>query len=617
MAKKRLPVILASLAVLISLPTLFSGFGPLDDLRHRSKLLDPARLPPQMTDTAMVPENSARLTTVVNELHSNVYTKDKVQKQKDYGVLPWWTHEDYKASNYRPLDSFTHWLDYRLYPDTPALIHLHNVLWFGLVIFLVTILYKKFLAPAWLAGLAAVLYLLDDSNCIPAAWIANRNLLTALAFTVLTILAHHKWRRDSSIIAAFVSLLCLVCSLLATEAGIAAFAYLFAYAVAIDRARWFKRALSLLPALVVIILWRLLYSHLGHGAFTSGFILDPPREPLRFAWLLLVRAPVLLFAQWTPFPADMFGFLFPPEQIYGWCIAVLFLVILTVVFIPLLIKDHLARFWLLAMLCCAVPICASATMNRNLLFVAIGAFGLTAQFVGAVLTNETYLLKSRFRKIASIGMLWFLLFSHIVLSAVGRIANPIIRSSVQNGFEAAMQIGSPPGLENKTVVFINCPNPFAVSYLPPYRAHHNLPLPKNIRIIATGFNMYFLRRIEPNTLHLSLYKGNILQNYKRTTAWSVNFFKMFTESFRDFDAFPISPGDKFELSGFTAEVIEVDKTGRPTKVIYQFDRPLDDASLVWLQWDWLEKRYHTFQMPRNRRRITIPGPPRRKTPEHQ
>lgn len=617
LGKKRLPAILASFAVLISLPTVFSGFEPLDDLRHRSKLLNPAQLPPQMFDTGMIPENSGELTTVLHELHSNVYTKDNVQKQKDYGVLPWWTRQDYKASNWRPLDSFTHWLDYRLYPNTSALIHLHNVLWFAVVIFLLTVLYKEFLAPQWLAGLAAVLYLLDDSNCIPAAWIANRNLLIAIAFTVLTILAHHKWRRDSSIVAAFVAPLCLLCSLLATEAGIAAFAYLFAYAVALDRARWFKRALSLLPALLVMISWRLIYNHLGHGAFTSGFILDPAREPLRFAWLVLVRAPVLLFAQWTPFPADMFGFLFPPEQIYGWGIAVIFLVILVVVFIPLLIKDKLARFWLVAMLCCAVPICASAPMNRNLLFVAIGAFGLMAQFVGAVLTNASYLIKSRFTKVASIGMLVFLLLSHIVLSAVGRIVQPIILSSVHDSFEATMQIGSPPGLQDKTVVFINCPNPFAISYLPPYRAHYNLPLPKSIRIIATGFNMYFIRRSGPNTLHLSLYKGNIMQNYKRTTAWSVNFFKMFTGSFRDCDAFPINPGDKFELPGFTAKVIKVDKTGRPTKVIYKFDRPLDDSSLIWLQWDWLEKRYHTFQMPRDSRRITIPGPPRRKTPEKQ
>ncbi|MHC4911633.1 MAG: hypothetical protein ACYTE5_01350, partial [Planctomycetota bacterium] len=370
LAEKRLPAILALIAVMISLPTVLSGFEPLDDLRHRSKLLDPARLPPQIIDTGMIPENSGKLTTVLHELHSNVYTKEKVQKQKDYGVLPWWTREDYKASNWRPLDSFTHWLDYRLYPDTPALIHLHNLLWFGVVILLITILYRKFIAPGWLAGLAAVLYLLDDSNCIPAAWIANRNLLIALAFTVLTILAHHKWRRDKSIPAAFLALLCLLCSLLATEAGIAAFAYLFAYAIAIDRARWFKRALSLLPALVVIILWRLLYNDLGHGACTSGFILDPAREPLRFAWVLLIRAPVLLFAQWTPFPADMFGFLFPPEQVYGWGIAVLFLVVLTIVFIPLLIKDCVARFWIIGMLGCSVPICASAPMNRNLLFVA-------------------------------------------------------------------------------------------------------------------------------------------------------------------------------------------------------------------------------------------------------
>jgi hypothetical protein len=617
LANKYLPLFLAFMAVLISIPTVFLGWEPLDDLRHRLKLLPPSKLDERITETGMIPENSGKLMTVLHELHSNVYTKDKVKIQKEYGVLPWWTHEDYKASNFRPLDSFTHWLDYRLFPDNPVLIHLHNILWFALVIFLITILYRRFFKYEWLAGLAAVLYLLDDSNYFPAAWIANRNLLIALAFGILTILAHHRWRQNNSTTAGILAAVCLLCSLLATEAGIAAFAYIFAYTLTIEKSSWRRRLLSLLPAIFVIILWRTAYSYLGHGAYTSGFILDPAREPIRFLSAILARGPVLLFAQWTPAPASMFGFLYTEEQIYGWGIAVIFLLTLTILFLPLIIKSRIARFWAIAMLCSTLPICASMPMNRNLLFVAIAAFGLMAHFIEAVMTKQSFLIKTGFRKVAALTTLYFLLLCHIPISAVGRIAQPIIISSMQKKFEETMRIPLPPGIENKSVVFINCPNPYAVSYLPPYNNHHNMPLPKNIRIIATGFNMYYIDRIDEYTIKLITYKGNILQNRKRTTAWSVNFFKSFTESFRDCVKFPINPGEKFELSDFVAEVIQVDKNSMPTEVSYTFDRPLRDASLIWLKWDWLQKNYKPFEVPGLGNRAIVEGPPRRKKAEKQ
>ena len=178
-----------------------------------------------------------------------------------------------------------------------------------------------------------------------------------------------------------------------------------------------------------------------------------------------------------------------------------------------------------------------------------------------------------------------MLFSRIAVSAVGRVAQPIIIARVHDDFEATMRIGSPKDLENKTVVFVNCPNPFTVSYLPPYRVHYDLPLPKNMRILATGFNVYRVWRPDEKTLRLRSDKGNILENRKRTIAWRLNFFKNFAVSFRDCDAFPLKVDEQFELSGLMARVVKVDNNGRPRLVHYEFDRPLEDESLIWLQWD--------------------------------
>ena len=42
---------------------------------------------------------------------------------KDFGTVPWFTLPDYKVSFWRPLTSFTHWVDYHYFPNSPWLAH--------------------------------------------------------------------------------------------------------------------------------------------------------------------------------------------------------------------------------------------------------------------------------------------------------------------------------------------------------------------------------------------------------------------------------------------------------------------------------------------------------------
>lgn len=54
-----------------------------------------------------------------------------------------------------------------------------------------------------------------------------------------------------------------------------------------------------------------------------------------------------------------------------------------------------ARFWFVGMLLSVLPICATLPMNRNLLFVSIGAFALMAEFMGGFVSQATWLPKSK------------------------------------------------------------------------------------------------------------------------------------------------------------------------------------------------------------------------------
>ena len=69
--------------------------------------------------------------------------------------------------------------------------HVHNIIWFAGLIFLLAILYRQLMTPVWTAALAAFLYTINDSNYFPAMWVANRNLPHALFCSLCAILAHN------------------------------------------------------------------------------------------------------------------------------------------------------------------------------------------------------------------------------------------------------------------------------------------------------------------------------------------------------------------------------------------------------------------------------------------
>lgn len=83
-------------------------------------------------------------------------------------------------------------MDYLLRPDSSALMRVHSILWFGTVAFFVELFYRQFQSPAWIAGLAALSYTVDESFFFPAASIVNRDTLISLFFSVLAMTAHDR-----------------------------------------------------------------------------------------------------------------------------------------------------------------------------------------------------------------------------------------------------------------------------------------------------------------------------------------------------------------------------------------------------------------------------------------
>ena len=233
----------------------------------------------------------------------------EVKSAVDDGSLPWWTYEKLRMSFWRPLTELTHFIEFRLWPDSPFFMHWQNLIWYGIILLIAGILYKRFLGYSWIAGLAIFLFAIESTHAVPVAWISNRNALIAVFFGLTSLYFHDRWRRDNFKPGWIFSAICFIFCLLSAEFGLGIFAYLFAYAVCLENKGIKIKILSILPYAGIFVIWSILYKLNGYGVYGSGVYIDPGNEPVRFFWVLIRRLPVLLHGQMGLFGTGFYRFL--------------------------------------------------------------------------------------------------------------------------------------------------------------------------------------------------------------------------------------------------------------------------------------------------------------------
>ena len=598
-----LPAVLAFVACIIMLPALKAGLL-MDDFVQRLVLVKPSQLPERLYETGHVPDNPGTLSAAVFDLFGFNRSSQKMKQYRNYGLLPWWVHKDLRVSLWRPLTALTHWLDYQLFPNSPAFMHAHNILWFSAVIFLVAIVYRQLMPVTWLAGLAALLYLLDESTYFPVMFIANRGFIVSIFFAVLTILAHHWWRRARSLAAAIGAQFLLLLSLLSNEAGVTTFAYLLAYELVLDESRWTRRALSIVPAVSVIILWRIVYEALGYGVFGSGLYLDPLNEPLTYSLTLFERVPLLLTGQLAFQAIDLVLAVSESIRTQALLFSVAFLVILLFVLFPLLRRNRLTRFWFAATIFSVIPIATVGLGSKNLAFVAIAAFGLISVFVGALINKDSYLPNSRIWRVPAYVICIIFLIVHIPIATAGRVLMPKMTSFFMDTLKPA-NIGPTCALDNKDVIVINA-CPLSLIFVPFNNAYYGKPIPKSLRTLAPGYRPLVCTRFDESALMLKSYGGNFFCCEQKSPLHLVYLLERFN-IFRE-KHFRFQQGNKIILSALTIEVLEVDRDGMPTEVLFNFGTALENPDFCWLQFNWETGSYSPFEVPAIGKTVEIAGP---------
>ena len=564
---RRLPAFIVLLAIVLTLPSLQAGFV-LDDYFHRAILLERPRC--------------SELFGSSGEMFRFLRGDPEwTQRAMDFGFLPWWTYKGAKAEFLQFLTVQTHRLDYLLWPDSPTLMHAQSMFWFALVVAAVACFYRRMYSGAWVAGLAALLFAVEDAHATPVGWLANRNVMLAVFFGALAWIVHDLWRRDGWAAGVVVGPLLLACSLMSKEAGIATCAYLAAYALFVDRAGWLRGLSTLIPYACVVIAWRIVRSHLGYGVEDLGLYIDPLHDPARFTAAAMFRAPILLLGQWGLPPSDLAVLLPPGALKWLWIFALLFLAVLLVTFIPLLQRNRMARFWFAGMLFAVVPVCATFSMDRLLFFVGIGAFGLMAEFLKAVFFDPNGISASGWRRALSIVAACFLVAVHLILAPLLlpiRAGSPMGPGWLVD--KLMIRVPFDAGVEEQDVIVVNAPEPMLAGYLPILREVEGNPAPRRTRVLAPGVPSVVMVRMDRRTLAIRPENGYLVTPGE----WLLRPRHK-----------PLSVGDRVDLAGMSVEITELTNDGRPAEAVFRFDLPLEDPALCWIRFG--ENGFERFTPP--------------------
>lgn len=561
---------LVLLGMLLTSPSLGTGLVA-DDLLHQLLLREQPGIP------GLAPKH-------VDLFHFASGDPENARLLMNHGVFAWWTDCHLRLAFMRPLSGLTHLVDHELWPQIPALMHVQSLLWFALLVWIVSRVYARLLPGRGAALLALLLFVVDDVHAPTVGWIANRSSTIALVFSLLAVLAHDRARRTQKVVAACLGPALLAVGLLAGEAALSGGAYLLAYALFLDQSSRRSRLLSLLGYAGVIVAWHIVYRHLGYGASGSGVYIDPASQPLVFLRASLTRLPILLLGTFgLPWSDgwEMYPLVLPVLRPIVLGLALATLGALSWLSWPLLRRSPSARFWAGGSALSLVPNAATFPHDRLLLATAVGAMALLA-----TLFLQPDRAGSRLRP----ALLSALALVHVVLAPVLLLYRSASVANLSGLlWKADASIPKLPDLSESTLVIVNPPLvPFG-AYLPIYREAAHEPRPQRLFWLATGVSDLRIARLDERTLSVRPLLGYLsdptqlmLRSLER----------------------PLRLGEKVVLDEATFEVVDLTADGRPAEVRVRFRRALGDRRLVFLSWQG--HGYVPFEPPAAGRPVVLP-----------
>jgi hypothetical protein len=480
------------------------------------------------------------------------------QVGREAGVLPWLSSESLHLSFWRPLSSLTHQLDYRLLGRAVPLMHLESILLYALLVFLVARLVRRFFEPAWLAGLAALAFAIDDAHGHAVGWLSNRSALLAGVFGIGALYAHDRWRRDGARFALPLSLALMALALSSGEIALGAVAYIGAHALFLEEKG--RRVEAFAPVGMLTVVWGLLYRALGHGTRGSGLYIDPIAAPAEYLAALPSRAGALLLGQLGAPPADAWVFLGDRNHIAlavgGFAVLVVTLLALGNELFSRERRGAALRFAAGGMLLSLAPIAATFPSDRTLIFTGLGASMLVARVV-----------TRGHEKLSPLARVLGVAF--VVLHGVVAVVLLPLRTLTMMRYHSILERSARSAYEtvharDERLVVLNAPNYYYCSLFRLLRLYADEVEAPPMTCLLGSLDRARLTRVDGNTLELTTSHGYLSEP-----------FDLLYRSRNE----PMRVGQTVFVGTAQAEVTAVDARGTPVSATFRFIWPLDSEKL--------------------------------------
>ena len=574
LSHRHLPYIAAIMAFLLTLPSLRVGLEA-DDYFHRMCFEKPqsfAEVSPSSWDLFKFFDGK----------------EERNRKLMDLGMLPWWTHPKAKAHFYRPLTAFTHWLDYKLWPNSQQLPHLHNAFWYALSVFAVALLFQLVMPKPWMAGAGSILYAFDDAHGWPAGWTANRNALVCTFFGALAIWAYVHWRKNGWQKGSYLSPILLLLSLLAKEAGVAVLAFIFLYEFFLAETFSMK---GLVPNLFIFFGWLCHYKANGFGVSNIGLYVDPTGTPLLFMKTVLLRAPILLLGQWTGPAAEAsvaLGPIIGRYFLYGSLVVITWLACL---FYPLLRCCKLSRFFFGTMVLSLLPACAAFPADRLLFYTGIGAFGLLVLLLEGLLEGKPWLPASTYWRAFARRSAIALFIIHAILAPFLFLIRTAFPFGPPEMAQYYVQLPDEMDIKGRDLIILNSPSILHTMYFPLMRAISGKPTPRACWTLATGVPYLDIKRKDRRTI---------------TVRPAYGFLQIWFDTLVRSDEEPFKQGERVMLDGMSVSIEKLNDRQRPAYVDFTFAEELESSRYLWLIWDG--DSYKPYVLPELGKEVRLDTP---------
>jgi hypothetical protein len=565
----RFPWVVAAIAFLLVAPTIRSGFL-LDDHLHNYVL-----------DGNAFPGGPRGVWDLYRFADGGAGTGKAIAQ----GIYPWWSNPELRLAFLRPLSSLLRVAEHTVFPGAAWPSHLVACLMYAGLALGAARLYRRVLGGA-AAGLAALLYAIDDAHALDVLWIANRHALVSTVIALAALSLHVDRERPER--PSWRSAIVLLLALLAGESALGVVGYLFAYEVFSRNARPGEIARSLGPHGAVLVVWAAVYKIGGYGGGGNAFYVDPIRQPLEFAVAVVERCPRLIMGQLFLPPSELWAAL-------GTARLVPFLVSMTVASISGALvyrsaRAHPAAKWLGAgSLLSLVPLAATLPDDRLLLLPGFGAMGLVALALGRGATRWT----EGTLGLAARGGVGLFAAIHLLLAPLLlplRMENAV---RLFGGFTQRMVSTLPPPehVAGRDVIVLSTVDPFFPAIASLQRYYH---LPEAAR--PRSFRILTVQQVGQSTMERDGSDAVVVRTSEGmfTDVMSTVYYR---GRFR--------AGEERVVGDMRTRVLDVDGAGQPTAVRFQFVGPLEEKR--WLVYEGRGMR--EVEPPREGASMVVPATP--------